>query len=107
MEQDRIRSWKLATDDQWEAIQAYGLTLEPLASNGRAALWQQNTNSGLRFTECFDFLLKDIAKKHSNTLMRLGVAVPPAVPTAPALTGNNRKFHPLVIRIDSDVKILI
>lgn len=107
MEQDRIRSWKLATDDQWEAIQAYGLTLEPLASNGRAALWQQNTNSGLRFTECFDFLLKDIAKKHSNTLMRLGVAVPPAVPAAPALTGNNRKFHPLVIRIDSDVKILI
>lgn len=96
MEQDRIRGRKLATPEQWAAIQAYALTVEPLASNGRAALWQQNSNAGLRFTECLDFLLKDIARKHSKTLRRLGVAVPPAVPAAPAVAATDRKFRPLL-----------
>ena len=62
MQQDRIRGWALVTPEQWAAIQAYGLSLEPLASNGRAALWQEDTRSGQHFTECYDYLLKDIAK---------------------------------------------
>ena len=107
MRQDRIRGWALATPEQWAAIQAYGLSLEPLASNGRAALWQEDTRSGQRFTECYDYLLKDIAKKHSRTLARLGAALPPAVPVAPALAANNRKFRPLIVRINLHVKVLI
>jgi hypothetical protein len=107
MQQDRIRSRALATPEQWAAIQAYGLSLEPLASNGRAALWQQDSSSGRRFTECFDYLLKDIAKKHIKMLRRLGVALPPAVPAAPAVAANNRKFRPLIIRINVHVKVLI
>ena len=85
MQQDGIPSRALATSEQWTAIQAYGLSLEPLASNGRAALWQQDTISGLRFTEYYDYLLRDIAKKHARTLARLGVALLPVVPAAPAL----------------------
>ena len=107
MQQDRIRGWALATPEQWAAIQAYGLSLEPLASNGRAALWQEDTRSGQRFTECYDYLLKDIAKKHSRTLARLGAALPPAVPVAPALAANNRKFRPLIVCINLHVKVLI
>ena len=63
MPQDGIPSRALATPEQWMAIQAFGLSLEPLASNGRAALWQQDTISGLGFTECYEDLLRDIAKK--------------------------------------------
>ena len=107
MQQDGIPSRALATPEQWTAIQACGLSLEPLASNGRAALWQQDTISGLLFTECYDYLLRDIAKKHSRTLARLGVALRPAVPAAPALAGNNRKFSPLIVRINQHVKVLI
>ena len=107
MQQDDIPSRALATAGQWMAIQAYGLSLEPLASNGRAALWQQDTNSGLRFTECYDYLLRDIAKKHSKTLACLGVALPPAVPATPALAANNRRFRPLIVRINQRVKVLI
>ena len=107
MQQDRIPSRALATSEQWTAIQAYGPLLEPLASNGRAARWQQNTNSGLRFPESYDFLPKDIAKKHSKTLARLGVALPLAVPAAPTLAANNRKFRPLIVRINQYLKVLI
>ena len=107
MRQDRIRGWALATPEQWAAIQAYGLSLEPLASNGRAALWQEDTRSGQRFTECYDYLHKDIVKKRSRTLARLGAAHPPAVPVAPALAANNRKFRPLIVRINLHVKVLI
>ena len=107
MQQDDIPSRALATPEQWTAIQAYGLSLEPLASNGRAALWQPDKNSGLRFTECYDYLLRDIAKKHSKTLARLGVALPPAVPAAPALAANNCKFCPLIVCINQRVKVLI
>ena len=84
MQQDGIPSGTLATPAQCMAIQAYGLSLEPLASNGRAALWEEDTISGLRFTEYYDYLLRDIAKEHSRTLARLGVALPPAVPAVPA-----------------------
>ena len=107
MQQDGIPSRALATTEQWTAIQAYGLSLEPLASNVRAALWQQDTNSGLRFTECYDYLLRDIAKKHSKTLACLGVALPPAIPAAPTLAASNSKFRPLIVRINQHVKVLI
>ena len=107
MQQDRIRGWAPATPEQWAAIQAYGLSLKHLASNGRAALWQEDTRSSQRFTECYDYLLKDIAKKHSRTLARLGAALPPAVPVAPAFAANNRKFRPLIVRINVHVKVLI
>ena len=107
MQQDGIPSRAVATPEQWTAIQAYGLSLKPLASNGRSALWQQDTTSGLRFTECYDYLLRDIAKKHSKKLARLGVALPPAVPAAPDLAGNNLKFRPLIVRINQHVKVLI
>ena len=107
MQQDGIPSRALATPEQWTAIQAYGLSLEPLASNGGTALWQQDTNSGLRFTECYDYLLRHIAKKDSRTLATLGVALPPAVPAAPALAGNNGKFRPLIVRINQHIKVLI
>ena len=88
-------------------IQAYGLSLEPLARIGRAALRQLNIISGLRFTQCYDYLLRDIAKKHSKTLARFGVALPPAIPAAPALAGNNCKFSPLIVRINQHVRVLI
>ena len=107
MRQDRIHGSALATPEQWAAIQVYGLSLEPLASNGRATLLQEDTRSGQGFTECYDYLLKDIAKKHSRTLALLGAALPPAVPVAPALAANNRKFRPLIVRINLHVKVLI
>ena len=46
MQQDRIRGFALATPEHWAAIQPYGLSLEPLGSNGRAALGQEDTRSG-------------------------------------------------------------
>ena len=107
MQQDLIRGLAPAILEQWAAIQAYGLSLEPLASNGRAAYWQEDTRSGQHFTESYDYLLKDIAKKHSRTLACRGAALPPAVPVAPALTTYNRKFCPLIVRINLPVKILI
>jgi len=61
MEQDRIPGWKGSTAAQWAAIQAYMLATPPITV--RAALWQTDTPRGERFTECLDFLLKDIAKK--------------------------------------------
>ena len=39
MQQDAIRSLGLATPEKLTAIQADGLSLEPLASNSRAAIW--------------------------------------------------------------------
>ena len=107
MQHDGIPSRALATPERSTAIQAYGLSLAPLASNGTAALWQEDTISGLRFTKCYDYQLRDIAKKHSRTLARLGVALPLAVPAAPALAGKNRKFRPLIVHINQHVKVLI
>ena len=107
MQQDGIPSRALATPEQWTVIQAHGLSLEPLASNGRAALKQQDTISGLRFTECYDYLVMDIAKKNSRTFAPLGVALPLAVFASPALARNNCKFRPLIVRINQHVKVLI
>src|SRR5205807_720026 len=66
MECEGIRGYKDATPAQWVAIQAYALTVEPIASNGMAAYWEADSNRGRRFTECLDFLPKDVAKKHSK-----------------------------------------
>jgi len=70
MEQDRIPSWRQSKDAQLAAIQAHSLTRAPVATpgGGRAALWQTDTVRGRHFTECLVFLLKDVAKKHLNTL---------------------------------------
>ena len=90
MEQERIPSWNRSTAAQWAAIQEHSLTLAPIASagGGRAALWQTNTVRGEHFTECLDFLLRDIAKKHRNTLESL-TRVRDA---APIPAGNDRKL---------------
>lgn len=90
MEQDRIPSWRRSTDAQWAAIQAHSLTVAPVATagGGRAALWENDTVRGRRFQECLDFLLKDIAKKHRNTLESL-TRVQNA---APIPAGNDRKL---------------
>ena len=70
MDEDRIPSWRQSTDAQWAAIQARCLTLAPVATpgGGRVPLWQTDTVRGRSFTECLDSLLKDVAKKHPNTL---------------------------------------
>jgi len=81
MEQDRIPDWKGSTAAQWAAIRLYALATPPVTV--RAALWQRDTARGERFTQCLDFLLKDIAKKHEPSLTRLLVAQP--VPLLPQL----------------------
>jgi len=67
------------------------LTLAPVApvGCGRAALWQTDTIRGRRFTECRDFLLKDIAKKHQNTLESLTRARGAPIMAAPIPAGND------------------
>ena len=74
---------------------------------GPSALWQEDTRSSQRFTECYDYLLMDIVKKHLTRLAHLGAALPVAVPVAPALAANHRKFRPLIVRINLLVKVLI
>ena len=81
MKQERISGFVGSTADQWAAIQAYALTLPPVPH--RAPLWQTNTRRGQRFTECFDYLLSDIAKKYQNYLVNI-LRVPVAGPTGPA-----------------------
>src|SRR5437879_2727426 len=83
MEHEGIHGYKDASTAQWATIQAYDLMVEPIASNGMAAYWEADSNWGRCFTECLDFLLKDVAKKHSKTLEAMGLAVPPTAP-APA-----------------------
>jgi len=94
MEQDRIPSWRQSTDAQWAAIQAHCLTLAPVATpgSGRAALWRTDTVRGRHFTECLDFLLKDVAKKHPNTLESLTRARGGPILAAPIPAGNDRKL---------------
>jgi len=94
MEQDRIPSWRPSTDAQWGAIQAHSLTLAPVATQGggRAALWQTDTVRGRRFTESLDFLLKDVAKKHRNTLERLTRARGAPILAASIPARNDRKL---------------
>ena len=81
MEQERIPGFVGSTADQWAAIQAHALTLPPVPH--RAPLWQTNTRRGQRFTECFEYLLRDIAKKHQNNLVNI-LRVPVAGPAGPA-----------------------
>ena len=101
MEQERIPGFVRSTADQWAAIQPHALTL-PHVPHG-APLWQTHTRRGQRFTECFDYLLRDIAKKHQNNLvnlLRVPLAGPassagpagPAGPGAPVAVVNNRKL---------------
>jgi len=81
MEQERIPGFVGRTADQWAAMQAHALTIPPVPH--RAPLWQTNTRRGQRFTECFDYLLRDIEKKHKNNLeklLRAPVAVLPVLP---------------------------
>ena len=94
MERDGIRGFRDATAGQWAALQAYALTVEPIASNGRANYWQVDTLNGRRFTECLNFLLKDVAKKHSKTVSAMIAAIPPAPPIPAA--GHDRKFPKIV-----------
>ncbi|PUU73042.1 hypothetical protein B9Z19DRAFT_1069291 [Tuber borchii] len=97
MEQDRIPGWKGSTAAQWAAIQAYAIATSSVTD--RVALWQANSSRGKHFTECLDFLLKDIAKKHNAILARLLEAAQP-VPTvaapiaAPIAVRNDRLAGP-------------
>ena len=84
MEHDGIESFRRSTAAQWAALQVYALTVEPIASNGRVQYWEVNSHGGRRFTECLDFLLKDVAKKHSSTVRAMLQAVPPASPAPTA-----------------------
>ena len=94
MEQDRIPSRRQSTDAQWATIQAHSLTLAPVATpgGGRAALWETDNVRGRRFTECLDFLLRDVANKHRNTLKSLTRARGAPFLAAPIPAGNDRKL---------------
>jgi len=91
IEQERIPGFVRSTADQWAAFQAPALTIPPVQH--RAPLWQTNTRRGQRFTQCFDYLLSDIAKQHKNNLENL-LRVPvagPAGPAAPVASVNDGK----------------
>jgi len=96
MEQDRIPGWKQSIAAQWAAIQAYAVTLQPVSR--RSGLWQANNLRGERFTECLDFLLKDIAKKPQRILtdMLKGQPVAAIAVADPAPARNDRKLAPSV-----------
>ena len=95
MEQDRIPGWKQSIAGQWAAIQAQALTLRPVSQ--RSGLWQTNNPRGERFTECLDFLLKNIAKKHQGILRDMLRAPVTAVPVGdPTPARSNRRLSPRV-----------
>jgi len=95
MEQDRIPGWKQSTAAQWVAIQAHALTLRPVSQ--RSGLWQGNNPCSKRFTECYDLLLKNIAKKHQGILRDMLRAPVAAVPVAdPTPARNDRRLCPSV-----------
>ena len=100
MEQERIPRFVGSTAAQGAAIQAHAFTIPHVPY--RWPLWQTNTRRGQRFTVCFDYLLRDIAKKHKNNLENLfrapvaGLAGPAgpastAGPAAPVAAVNDRK----------------
>jgi len=91
IEQERITGFVGSTADQWAAIQAHALTIPPVPH--RAPLWQTNTRRGQLFTVCFDYLLRDIAKKHKNNLENLlrAPVAGPAAPATPVAAVNHRK----------------
>jgi len=91
MEQEMIPDFVGSAANQWAAIQVHALTIPPVPH--RAPLWQTNTRRGPRFTECFDCLVRDIAKKHKKNLensLRAPVAGP-AGPAVPVAAVNDRK----------------
>ncbi|RPB03034.1 hypothetical protein L873DRAFT_1787191 [Choiromyces venosus 120613-1] len=93
MEREGIQSFRHSSAAQWARLQVYALTIEPIASNGRAQFWEKDTPRGRRFTECLDYLLKDVAKKHSQTVKAMMQALPPATPVpAASAAGNDCKF---------------
>ncbi|PWW78847.1 hypothetical protein C7212DRAFT_340392 [Tuber magnatum] len=101
MERKQIFGYRDATPAQWAAIQAYALTVESIASNGMSPHWGVNTARGRLFTKCLNFLLKDIAKKHSRMLTSLGLVVAPTPPpaiTATAATAGNDCKPPQTVR---------
>jgi len=79
-EHDGNLGWKGSTTTQWAAIQEYTLATSPVTVRG--AEWQTDTAWDEHFTECLDFLLKDIAKKVKPSLTRL-LAAPPVPAVAP------------------------
>ena len=94
MEQERIPRFVGSTAYQWAVIQAQALTLSPIPH--RVPLWQTNMRRSQWFIECFDYLLRDIAKKHQNNLvnlLRVPVAGPAglASPAAPVRAVNDPK----------------
>ena len=93
IEQDRIPYFVGSTADQWAAIWTYALTVPPVVPH-RAPLWQTNTRRDQRFTECFDFLRRDIARKHKHNLEKLSriPVASPAVPATPVAAVNDRKL---------------
>jgi len=91
MEQESILGFVGSTADQWAAIQAHALTIPSVPH--RAPVWQSNTRRGQRFTACFDYLLREIAKKYKNNLENLlrAPVAGPAGPAAPIAAVNDRK----------------
>jgi len=91
MEQERIPGIVGGTADQWASFHAHALTIPPVPH--RVPLWQTNTRRGQRFTECFDYLLRDIAKKRENNLENLlrAPVAGPAGPAARVAAVNDRK----------------
>jgi len=99
MKQDWIPWWKQSTAAQWAAIQAHALTLQRVRQ--RSGLWQANNPCGERFTQCLDFLLKDIAKKLHGILrdmLRAPIAAVPVADHTPAR--NDRTLSPSVFNKD-------
>jgi len=91
MVQERIPGFVGSPAHQWAAIQAHALTIPPVLH--RAPLGQTNTRRCQLFTQCFDYLLRDIAKKHKNNLENLlrGPVAGPAGPATPVAAVNDRK----------------
>jgi len=103
MEQDRIPGWKQSTAAQWSAIQAHALTIRPVSQ--RSGLWLADNPGGERFTECLDFLLKNIAKKYQGILRDMLRGPVATVPVADP-TRNDRKLSPKVCNKDGPYMLI-
>jgi len=105
MEQGRILGWKQSTAAQCAAIQAHALTLQRVSQG--SGLRQADNSCGECFTECLDFLLKDIAKKHPGILKDMLRAHAAAVRVAnPTPARNDRKLSPNVSNKDVPYMLL-